>query len=84
MRGSQQIVVVTFIKLSIALSELRGASGGNLIFSLRSRAEFLHHVGEFFEGNLPISIGINLLNNVVDCLLAHGLSEAQDLLDLAG
>jgi hypothetical protein len=50
-------------------------------FSISIR-EFLHHLSELFEGDLAVSIRINLFNDVVDSLLTNSLSEAQNFFNL--
>jgi hypothetical protein len=41
-------------------------------------------LGEFFEGNLPVTVGVYLLHDIVHGFLAEGLAKAEDLLDLWG
>jgi hypothetical protein len=53
--------------------------GGNF-----SGAKFLHHGGELLERDLTVTISIDLLDNFVDGILAEGLTEAQNFLDLLG
>jgi len=43
-----------------------------------------HHCGELFVRNLAITVGINLLDDLVDDCLVKGLTEGENLLDLIG
>jgi len=49
--------------------------------STSSILELLHHLSELLERDLAVTIRVNLLHDVIDCLLADCLSEAKDLLD---
>jgi hypothetical protein len=51
---------------------------------LLSRAKFLHHLSKLLEGDLAVTVGIDLFHDFVDGLLTELLSEAQYFLDLGG
>ena len=43
---------------------------------------FEHHLSEFIEGDLTITVGVNLSENLLDNFLVEVLAEGEHLLDL--
>jgi hypothetical protein len=68
---------ITFITSALRLS----ASWCGRSFS---GAKFLHHGGKLLERDLSISVCVNLLDDIVNSILAQGLTETENLFNFLG
>lgn len=55
-----------------------------MLGSIWRSGDVFHHLGELLEGDLTVTVGVNLLDNLSNNLLVKILTESQNLLDLVG